>query len=118
MSTRDCAVQTSGSRLTLFINDGADEPTDTAAGAHVCDHIGGDTAVPCGCNQSDHNSMSLSFGPTCDPHLPPKSSAARRHFAKYEPQQLQEMSDEIELGWDCGIWCVYPLNVLACVSVL
>lgn len=33
-----------------------------------------------------------------------KSSAARRHFAKYEPQQLQQMNDEIELGWDCGIW--------------
>jgi hypothetical protein len=31
-----------------------------------------------------------------------KSNAIRRHFAQYERQD--EMNDEIELGWDCGIW--------------
>ena len=31
-----------------------------------------------------------------------KSSAVRRHFAQYARQD--EMSDELELDWDCGIW--------------
>jgi hypothetical protein len=33
-----------------------------------------------------------------------KSSAVQRHFAQFERHQLDQVNDEIELGWNCGIW--------------
>ena len=110
---RDFAVQTAApltERSYTFVGDN----DDIDAAAHSRESASATT--PCECSRiAQHHLQSLDE--RCDRHPLGNSSAARRHFAKYDPRQLQEMSDEIELGWDCGIWCVYYGSV-ACVSGL
>lgn len=87
--------------LTLIVDDATSGKHDTSYAS-----IGGDTTTPCECSRNT-TFPSKSLGERSD-QCHDTLSAARRHFAKYEQRQLQEMNDEIELGWDCGIWCVYP----------
>ena len=36
-----------------------------------------------------------------------QSDALRRHFTQmYDPRQLQEVNDELEMSWNCSIWYV------------
>ncbi|KAF8528745.1 hypothetical protein JB92DRAFT_2862902 [Gautieria morchelliformis] len=117
----DCAVQTSSSMtgLTALIDDATNVQAEEAEDIARC-----------------HSGMSVSVAtpyewtPGAQSHLNPqertgKSSAAARHFAKYEPRQLEQISHEIELGWDCGICletaedpCVTRCGHLYCQSHL
>ncbi|KAF8494766.1 hypothetical protein JB92DRAFT_3126769 [Gautieria morchelliformis] len=53
--------------------------------------------------QGGHTSWPMSPGRRMDATVIGKSSAVRRHFAQFERHQLDEVNDEIELGWNCGI---------------
>ncbi|KAF8587070.1 hypothetical protein K439DRAFT_1659296 [Ramaria rubella] len=93
---RDCSVQTvSMTGLTLIIGDDAAK-ANAAVSSHAITNINTTSATTCDCCkivESKHTHREE----RCT------QSATRRHFANYEPRLLQEVNDEIELGWDCGI---------------